>query len=45
MLQHQVDLIVDGGYGGLEITTMISLETDSPQVIREGLGDIAPFVA
>jgi tRNA threonylcarbamoyl adenosine modification protein (Sua5/YciO/YrdC/YwlC family) len=45
MLQHQVDLIVDGGYGGLEITTMISLETDSPEVMREGLGDIAPFVA
>lgn len=44
MLQHQVDLIVDGGYGGLEITTMISLETDSPLVHREGLGDIAPFV-
>jgi tRNA threonylcarbamoyl adenosine modification protein (Sua5/YciO/YrdC/YwlC family) len=44
MLQHQVDLIVDGGYGGLEITTMISLETDAPQVMREGLGDIAPFV-
>lgn len=45
MLQHKVDLIVDGGYGGLEITTMISLETGSPEVIREGLGDIAPFVA
>lgn len=45
MLQHKVDLIVDGGYGGLEITTMISLETGSPEVIREGLGNIAPFVA
>lgn len=45
MLQHKVDLIVDGGYGGLEITTMISLETGSPEVIREGLGDIASFVA
>lgn len=45
MLQDKVDLIVDGGYGGLEITTMISLETGSPEVIREGLGDIAPFVA
>lgn len=44
-LQHQVDLIVDGGYGGLEITTMISLEADSPRVMREGLGDITPFVA
>ncbi len=45
MLQHQVDLIIDGGYGGLEITTMISLESDEPQVMREGLGDITPFVA
>jgi tRNA threonylcarbamoyl adenosine modification protein (Sua5/YciO/YrdC/YwlC family) len=44
MLQHQVELIIDGGYGGLEITTMISLESGSPQVMREGLGDTAPFV-
>jgi tRNA threonylcarbamoyl adenosine modification protein (Sua5/YciO/YrdC/YwlC family) len=43
-LQHQVELIIDGGYGGLEITTMISLESGSPQVMREGLGDTAPFV-
>jgi tRNA threonylcarbamoyl adenosine modification protein (Sua5/YciO/YrdC/YwlC family) len=44
MLERQVDLIVDGGYGGLEITTMVSLEGTAPEVLREGLGDISPFV-
>jgi len=44
MLEHQVELIVDGGYGGLEITTMVSLEGAAPEIMREGLGDISPFV-
>ncbi len=43
-LERQVDLIVDGGYGSLDITTMIGLETDSPKVMREGLGSVAAFV-
>lgn len=42
-LEHQIELIVDGGYGGLEITTVVSLEGEVPEVIREGLGDVSPF--
>ena len=45
LLEHQVDAIVDGGFGGLDITTVVSLEGSAPEVIREGLGDITPFLS
>lgn len=44
LLEHQVELIVDGGYGGLDITTVVSLEDGVPEIIREGLGDMSPFL-
>ncbi|CAH0140566.1 MULTISPECIES: L-threonylcarbamoyladenylate synthase [unclassified Pseudomonas] len=43
MLEHQVDLIIDGGFGGLEASTVISLVDDEPEVIRVGCGDPSPF--
>ncbi len=42
-LEHQVDLIIDGGEGGLEASTVVSLVDERPQVLREGCGDPAPF--
>jgi len=44
-LQHQVDLIIDSGFCGLETTTVIDLEEGVPKVIRAGKGDPAPFLA
>ncbi|OLU34349.1 threonylcarbamoyl-AMP synthase [Pseudomonas sp. PA15(2017)] len=43
MLEHQVDLIIDGGFGGLEASTVIGLVDDEPEVIRVGCGDPSPF--
>lgn len=43
LLERQVDLIIDGGYGSQEVTTMVDLEGETPVVLREGLGDPAPF--
>ena len=43
LLEHQVDLIIDGGFGGLEASTVVSLLDDSPQVLRVGAGDPTPF--
>lgn len=43
LLERQVDLIIDGGYGSQEVTTMVDLEGESPVVLREGLGDPTPF--
>ena len=39
-LEHQLDLVMDGGAGGLEVTTMLDLTGDSPQLMREGLGEL-----
>lgn len=44
-LEHAVDLIIDGGYGGFEPTTVVDLSDEVPQVVRRGLGDPAPFEA
>jgi tRNA threonylcarbamoyl adenosine modification protein (Sua5/YciO/YrdC/YwlC family) len=40
---NQVDLIIDGGYCGMDETTMIDLENDFPVVLRQGKGDISVF--
>jgi len=42
-LEHEVDLIIDGGYGGVEPSTVVDLEQGVPQVVRVGLGDPSPF--
>jgi len=38
-----VDLIIDGGFGGAEPTTVIEFIDDMPEIIRFGLGDPSPF--
>lgn len=43
VLEKQVDLIIDGGYGGMEPTTVVDFVDDVPRVVRQGLGDPAPF--
>ena len=43
MLEHQVDLIIDGGFCGLESTTVVNLEEQMPEVLREGMGDLSVF--
>lgn len=43
MLDHQVDAIVDGGYCGIEPTTVVDLEEETPVVLRVGLGDPSVF--
>jgi tRNA threonylcarbamoyl adenosine modification protein (Sua5/YciO/YrdC/YwlC family) len=42
-LSHQVDLIIDGGYCGMEPTTVVELFDDLPNVTRIGLGDPSAF--
>ncbi|MFA5496043.1 MAG: L-threonylcarbamoyladenylate synthase [Porticoccaceae bacterium] len=44
-LEKRVDVIVDGGYCGLEPTTVIDLTGDVPELVRQGVGDFAPFAA
>jgi tRNA threonylcarbamoyl adenosine modification protein (Sua5/YciO/YrdC/YwlC family) len=37
---HQVDLVIDGGIGGLEGSTVIDLTQGAPVVLREGKGPV-----
>lgn len=45
ILEHHVDLIIDGGYAGIEQTTVIDLTDRVPQLIRQGMGDFSDFDA
>ncbi len=42
-LEHQVDLVIDGGYCGLEPTTVVVLEDGKATIARRGKGEIAPL--
>ncbi|MCH8499553.1 MAG: threonylcarbamoyl-AMP synthase [Marinobacter sp.] len=42
-LEHEVDLIIDGGFCGFEPTTVVNMCDDVPVVARVGKGDPTPF--
>jgi len=42
-LQHHVELVIDGGYCGMEATTVVDMTGEYPEVIREGCGDSSDF--
>jgi tRNA threonylcarbamoyl adenosine modification protein (Sua5/YciO/YrdC/YwlC family) len=42
-LEHVVDLVLDGGFCGLEPTTVVELESGRPVLARLGKGDNASF--
>jgi len=40
---HLVDLVIDGGFGGNEPSTIIDLSEDEPIIVREGKGSLEIF--
>ena len=42
-LEHDLDLIIDGGFCGLEATTVVNMTGGAPEVTRVGKGDPEPF--
>lgn len=42
-LEHEVDLVIDGGNCSIEPTSVISLVADIPEIIRVGRGDVSAF--
>lgn len=42
-LEHEVDLVIDGGHCGLEPTTVVILDNGEAEIARVGCGDTAPF--
>ncbi len=43
VLEHELDLIIDGGFCGFEATTVVNMTEDVPEVTRVGKGDPEPF--
>ena len=43
ILQHHVDLVIDGGYCGMEATSVINLVDEIPEIVRQGAGDVSDF--
>ncbi len=42
-LEHQVEAIIDGGYCGMEPTSVVDLVGETPEVLRQGKGDVSAF--
>jgi tRNA threonylcarbamoyl adenosine modification protein (Sua5/YciO/YrdC/YwlC family) len=42
--RHQVDLVIDGGVGGLVPSTIIDCTTEELSILRQGAGDFSQFV-
>lgn len=45
LLEHQLDLVIDGGFCGMEPTTVVNMEDDVPMISRSGRGDTELFAA
>ena len=39
--EHEVDLVIDGGFCGVEPTTVVSLIDEFPEIRRHGRGDVS----
>jgi|TARA_Y100000296_G_C5152222_1_gene247072 tRNA threonylcarbamoyl adenosine modification protein (Sua5/YciO/YrdC/YwlC family) len=42
-LEHQLDLVVDGGFCGFEATTVVDMTGEVPEIARQGVGDASAF--
>lgn len=38
--ENQVDIVIDGGFGNNEASTIIDCTDNDPEIIREGIGDV-----
>jgi tRNA threonylcarbamoyl adenosine modification protein (Sua5/YciO/YrdC/YwlC family) len=42
-LEHEVDLVIDGGTGGVEPSSVVDLSSGVPVIVRRGKGDVSAF--
>lgn len=43
LLDKRVDLVIDGGFCGMEPTSVVELFDEVPTVVRRGVGDVSAF--
>jgi len=36
-----VDMVIDGGIGGMEYSTVVDMTEEQPKIIRQGMGEIS----
>lgn len=44
LLEHQVEVVIDGGFCGFDPTSVIDLTQEEPSIVREGCGAIHNFL-
>ena len=42
-LSKQIDVLIDGGLGTLNTTSIVNLSGEYPEVIRRGVGNVSAF--
>lgn len=42
--RDHVDVVIDGGFGGMEPSTVVDLTNDVPEIIRQGKGDFSLYL-
>jgi len=42
-LDHEVDLVIDGGTTGVEPSSVVDLSGEAPVIVRRGKGDVSAF--
>ncbi|WP_019529993.1 L-threonylcarbamoyladenylate synthase [Dasania marina] len=42
-LEHELDLVIDGGYCGMAATSVIDMSEEEWQILRRGQGDVEQF--
>lgn len=38
--KNQVDLVINGGFGNIEASTVVDLTSGEPEIVRQGLGEL-----
>ena len=38
--QNKVNMVIDGGFGNLEASTIVDCTTDEPEIMRQGMGEL-----
>lgn len=40
-LEHELELVIDGGFCGMEPTTVVDLTSGTPEIVRQGCGELS----
>jgi tRNA A37 threonylcarbamoyladenosine synthetase subunit TsaC/SUA5/YrdC len=44
IMEPHIDVFIDGGYCGLEPSTVVDMTGAAPEIIRQGMGDFSVYL-